>query len=507
MPDLSASPVQRPGEDALAFLMRAGHSTSTLGDDPRGPEVLEIALVWGDTILDVRHSRAGGAPITVGSRTGHRWRLLGAPVAWVPPTFARLAWLAAPTLSEVREEGRADLYAPVGESIPLLAWEDGETLVLRHRPEWEGFVDADGARHAISSLPGHLEPETGLRCVPLPGGGRLVLDLGEDLVVFAHRVRPGRRVLVPLADHIDYPFLGVMALMGFAFAMLSALIALTPAPHAEALIEVPERISSLVLQVPVPEEPPPSITQGKKVSNQEEGARAAGPEGRKGKRDARQKEAKGSPDELRRRTHNQEVALSAGVLGVFSESGALSGVLGSSALDSDLTRGIGGLTGAVGTQLGTGGLGDRGDDFGGGGTVDGGFGPGTRGRAGGDGRYGAVGGSPPRPEGKIDVPTDPITMGGMDKRLVDEVVRRHLSQIRHCYQRVLPQQPDLAGQVSIRFIIARDGSVSSAAVKSSSLGSAQVETCITQRFMKMTFPEPRGGGIVIVVYPFMFAPG
>ena len=27
------------------------------------------------------------------------------------------------------------------------------------------------------------------------------------------------------------------------------------------------------------------------------------------------------------------------------------------------------------------------------------------------------------------------------------------------------------------------------------------------RFLKMQFPEPKGGGIVIVSYPFVFSPG
>ena len=39
------------------------------------------------------------------------------------------------------------------------------------------------------------------------------------------------------------------------------------------------------------------------------------------------------------------------------------------------------------------------------------------------------------------------------------------------------------------------------------LDSSAVEQCIVGRFMRMQFPEPKGGGIVIVSYPFIFSPG
>ena len=41
------------------------------------------------------------------------------------------------------------------------------------------------------------------------------------------------------------------------------------------------------------------------------------------------------------------------------------------------------------------------------------------------------------------------------------------------------------------------------AVASSTLGDPQVENCIAQAVRRWTFPQPEGGGIVIVTYPFM----
>ena len=54
------------------------------------------------------------------------------------------------------------------------------------------------------------------------------------------------------------------------------------------------------------------------------------------------------------------------------------------------------------------------------------------------------------------------------------------------------------------FTIESDGRVSVARTKSSSMGHKGVEACISDRFMKIRFPQPKGGGIVTVNYPLLF---
>ena len=103
---------------------------------------------------------------------------------------------------------------------------------------------------------------------------------------------------------------------------------------------------------------------------------------------------------------------------------------------------------------------------------------------------------------------DPIVLGALDKAEIDRVIKRHLAQVRYCYQRVLTKEPGVEGKLIIKFVIAKDGSVSSATVKpGSTLDHPEVGTCVTGRFMRMRFPEPSGGGIVIVSYPFVFRAG
>lgn len=57
-----------------------------------------------------------------------------------------------------------------------------------------------------------------------------------------------------------------------------------------------------------------------------------------------------------------------------------------------------------------------------------------------------------------------------------------------------------------RFIIAPTGAVQMALMERSDLGDARVESCITQAVRGWTFPEPDGGGIVIVNYPIVLGP-
>jgi hypothetical protein len=103
--------------------------------------------------------------------------------------------------------------------------------------------------------------------------------------------------------------------------------------------------------------------------------------------------------------------------------------------------------------------------------------------------------------------SDSVTVqGALDKPLIDSVIKRNMNQLRYCYQRELTRNPDLGGKLTVKFVIAGDGTVSTAETAGSTLANAAVEQCINGRFLKFQFPAPKGGGIVIVSYPFTFAP-
>ena len=499
------------GDDALAMLMRWGNSRGDAGIDRSRGKVLEVAEVWGDTIVDVKHYPAGSCPVTTGAAVGHRWRILGRPIAWVPPHFAKLAWALAPTLSEAAEERRSDFYAPP-EGLPhddfsLFVWE-GDEWGCRFSSKWQGFVEVGEERRTLAELIASGEATAiggGIYRIPVAEDAQILMDTG-DVIFFGQLTWPGRRVVASKSDSVDYPFLGVMALMGFLFATISTLVYSAPIPSDADVIAIPDRFASVILTAPEPEpEIPPTVHAQDEPDPLEEGAAAKEAEGTVGKRDSKLEVAKGNKVEMQKQRVNREIAESAGVLGVMSDDSALAGVFGTPALNSDLIGGIGGLIGSKGDQRGTNGLGSRGSSFGGGGTTDSLGGLGTRGRGGGDLGYGQGPSAGPRPEGDIGgIGGDPIIIGALDSSLIDGVIKRHMNQFRYCYQRELNKDPTLAGKITVKFVIAGDGSVSRATIKRSSMGSTAVERCLTGRFMKLQFPEPKGNGIVIVSYPFMF---
>lgn len=140
--------------------------------------------------------------------------------------------------------------------------------------------------------------------------------------------------------------------------------------------------------------------------------------------------------------------------------------------------------------------------------------PDPAGNGGSGGMLGVIGPSG-RPDGGIlddvfDEPPrpgpEPVVQGNLDKDSVQAVIRRHMAQIRYCYQRELMKRPDLGGRIEVQLTIGPDGAVSAARIAESSLGSEAVESCIQRRFERMRFPEPEGGGSVVVSYPFVFEP-
>jgi len=197
---------------------------------------------------------------------------------------------------------------------------------------------------------------------------------------------------------------------------------------------------------------------------------------------------------------------------VTVETDPLADIFGPSGLSHEMVEGIGGLVGARRTEIGSGGLGSRaglgsrGTGLGGDSTTVGLGGLGTKGS--GSGGYGSGGGHfGSLGAGGIAIAGDPEILGSLDATAIETVIRRHKNQIHYCYQRELTKDPSLAGELVVRFVIARDGSVSSAQIDSTTLEQPSVESCVVGRFMRMQFPEPLGGGVVIVEFPFTFSPG
>ena len=233
--------------------------------------------------------------------------------------------------------------------------------------------------------------------------------------------------------------------------------------------------------------------------------KSLGEEGRVGNKKSKVANAQGSA----RRGLDAKVAQSSGIMGALS-SGAASfdRVFGGGGLGAGMEKTLGSVSGLAGVdQFGSGGLGTRGFGTGGGGNALGIGGLGTRGRGGGGGaKYGMAAGRIGR-KGRSQISAgggQAVIMGALDRSVIDAYIRRNLAKIRWCYEKELNKDPKLFGRIVINFIISKRGSVSSSKVNRTTMGNKTVETCVANQIKKIRFPKPKGGGIVIVNYPFVF---
>lgn len=93
---------------------------------------------------------------------------------------------------------------------------------------------------------------------------------------------------------------------------------------------------------------------------------------------------------------------------------------------------------------------------------------------------------------------------GLEKDVVMAVIRRHQNEIKYCYESRLSQRPSLAGKISVTWTIDGSGAIADAQVAESGVDDPMVEACMLERIRRWKFPEPRGGGVVVITFPWVF---
>ena len=99
---------------------------------------------------------------------------------------------------------------------------------------------------------------------------------------------------------------------------------------------------------------------------------------------------------------------------------------------------------------------------------------------------------------------DAVVDEGLTKEEVAKVIHSHMNEIRYCYESAILKDPTLAGKVLIDFKINANGVVPSAGIAENSISDGQVGNCLTNKLRTWKFPQPRGGVVVAVSYPFIF---
>jgi hypothetical protein len=348
---------------------------------------------------------------------------------------------------------------------------------------------------------------------PLHDGMQVLLPVGACNLLMSF-VPPKDKIPFWSRERLDYNWLN--ALLVALFSSMTLLIGLFLFPFdlrsaTEDITKNPNKFVNFIMTPAKKAEDPYLEKLRKQPKEGESGAKAALKEGKMGKKDA--------PDVFKRsavkavKLDDREIVSKSGLLKIFGKGGGIfqgSGqIFGGKGLGGDLQNALGGLFGTtIGDARGSGGLGLKGGGPGGGGDslYSVGIGTvGTRGRGAGEGGYGyGVGSIGGKKDHDIGISGGtPMVLGSLDKELIRRVIHAHRNEIRYCYERALTANPGLWGKVTVNFIIGGNGGVQSSKVKETTMNNAEVEGCIVQKIKMWKFPEPKGGGIVVVTYPFV----
>ena len=103
-----------------------------------------------------------------------------------------------------------------------------------------------------------------------------------------------------------------------------------------------------------------------------------------------------------------------------------------------------------------------------------------------------------------EIPHTATVNGALDKKVIEEHVRKILPKLRYCYENGVRKHPEIAGIVVLDFIIQPTGDVSESKVVSTTMNDSGVEKCVADQVGKIKFPASKDAGTVVDNYSFVF---
>lgn len=398
-----------------------------------------------------------------------------------------------------------DMFFPFSiggnESLTLLRSDAQNGWVLNVDPRFSGTVKTDGKSLPLSSQGASI---------PLRGDTQVTMALGH----FTLDVQPAYRLKAPLIP----PFFDalwwniLLSVGGIMLAMLMVVaFGYTGLDKLEDDLDASQaEFQNLILNPPKNDE-----TLNRLMGKAAQGQKAAQSEGKAGNKKADPKQKDGRMAVKGPKSQNDAMLIQRKMdelLGV-GRSGGLQELLGATDGSGELQAALGGITGSkVGDSYGSGGMGLRGGGPGGGGQGIGTMGTGsigTRGRGSGEAGYGTgEGGLGKKSDRDITMTQGtPDVSGSLDPEIIRRVVRENSAAIRYCYEKELQSTPGLAGKIAVKWTISPQGRVTTATVVETLMKNRNVENCLASRVRNFVFPEPKGGGNVVVTFPFVFRAG
>ncbi len=428
-------------------------------------KVLQVALLWGDTLINVQHF-GEGVPVTIGDGEGNRFTVFN----------------AGANFSLAQSRG-ATAVVNVPSEAGLIVTTKSDSHKSKEQLKTEGKLKAadGGVRADAVELALHDRAQVSF----------------NDVAFILRFVRPSTHVTLNTFEEHDFTFFKIVSICLMAFFALVAAMVLTPlgfGGDGDDIFGNPSKYVKLMIKP----EKKVEIKKFKDLSGVKEGEKPKEKDGKFGKQDAKKDQA--DPSKKRMDDQKKVSSLMASMFGGSSKS------LFEAGLGTGVNAALGGLTGGagVGDAQGVGGLGSRGSGSGGGGNGLGLGGLGTKGGGRGRGGYGSIDLGGKGKDSTRVIPGKTTVVGGLDKDVIMKVIKRHQNEIKFCYEQELQKNPSLGGKVAVAWTIDPAGGVSEANVSESSIGNANVESCIVQRIRRWKFPEPAGGGVVNVTFPWIF---
>ena len=463
-------------------------------DNGEGPRALEVLAVWNETVVAARHLTED-EEFVIGS------------------------------------EGDVDQY--VQSKLPVqpfvLASHEPSMICVEVPNDVSGEVMLKGEVYSIETLRAQKklvassQPNTARLKLPPTARCRLVFDdvtLLLNSVAAAERVESGG-----FFKAFEPVFLGLLAMAAALHGLFFTIVLSMPADASSLSLdrfELDERFVEILRE---PEEEKLEDLLKDEGDDGDEGKAARDDSGKLGKQEMEETKNRlaiqGMEQEIKFASKDERAQIARdlaediqGDLAADPELAALFGE-GSQTIGMDQLAALGNLSGEiVGESGGAGGLGLAGVGAGGGGFGTGSLGAGrfgVKGVGSGKGKgYGRGVGKLGARKNKLPkvIPGRPLVMGSLDPEIIKRYIRKKRRQYQFCYSAELQRYKNLTGTVKISFTITGSGRVIGAKVQSAGtdLKNASVQNCVRNVTSGIVFPQPKGGGIVKVTYPFRFKP-
>ena len=97
-----------------------------------------------------------------------------------------------------------------------------------------------------------------------------------------------------------------------------------------------------------------------------------------------------------------------------------------------------------------------------------------------------------------------VVEGARDGGALTEVIAANAGRIQSCYAATLQQQPEVAGELGIRFFVTSDGTVPDAILSVAKITDRPLQRCLMETFKGLRFPAAQDADGTRVTLPIFF---